>query len=358
MRRTCGTGISRRCTSGRLRRPMAACRVALLATLLPDPGTDEGRRALRRRIGGLIEEKTGADGRMKEETVGGILHWGREDGPELAAFREEIREAFGGRAPWVLDPFAGGGAIPLEAMRLGCEVTASDINPVAWFILTERAALSAVDGDGETAAPGVRGRGPGVPGRAREGARGAEASGYRCFGRRGASRRSSPGICGHGGSGCWIRCARSWRRGIRPMRSSSRCGGRGGGIGRGSSGPLRPDYAAGARAGRRGAGVGRRLERRVRFLLSERRGDPALGGEADGGVPLGADLRVREIPGRAPAAEELGGCARRPGNGSGSRWSCARTGAGWSSESSGTFPRARAVRRRGASTTGNSVRGR
>ena len=35
----------------------------------------------------------------------------------------------------VLDPFAGGGAIPLEAMRLGCEVTAMDINPVAWFIL-------------------------------------------------------------------------------------------------------------------------------------------------------------------------------------------------------------------------------
>jgi adenine-specific DNA methylase len=34
----------------------------------------------------------------------------------------------------VLDPFAGGGAIPLEAMRLGCEVTSADLNPVAWFI--------------------------------------------------------------------------------------------------------------------------------------------------------------------------------------------------------------------------------
>ena len=50
-------------------------------------------------------------------------------------FRDEIRKAYGGRAPRVLDPFAGGGAIPLEAMRLGCEVTAIDINPVAWFIL-------------------------------------------------------------------------------------------------------------------------------------------------------------------------------------------------------------------------------
>ena len=53
----------------------------------------------------------------------------------MICFREEIRKAYGGRAPRVLDPFAGGGAIPLEAMRLGCEVTAIDINPVAWFIL-------------------------------------------------------------------------------------------------------------------------------------------------------------------------------------------------------------------------------
>lgn len=72
---------------------------------------------------------------FKEETEGGILHWGREHGPALEFFREEIKKAYGGRAPRVLDPFAGGGAIPLEAMRLGCEVTAIDINPVAWSIL-------------------------------------------------------------------------------------------------------------------------------------------------------------------------------------------------------------------------------
>lgn len=51
------------------------------------------------------------------------------------SFAKRLKKAYGGRAPRVLDPFAGGGAIPLEAMRLGCEVTASDINPVAWFIL-------------------------------------------------------------------------------------------------------------------------------------------------------------------------------------------------------------------------------
>jgi len=127
------------------RRPLAACRAALIATLLPDPGTPEERRKLCEKIGGKVVQKTEKkkmpDGRVveriKEETVGGILHWKREteNAEDVAWFREEIRKAYGGRAPRVLDPFAGGGAIPLEAMRLGCEVTASDINPVAWFIL-------------------------------------------------------------------------------------------------------------------------------------------------------------------------------------------------------------------------------
>ena len=73
--------------------------------------------------------------RRKRETQGRILHWKRENGQDLDRFRARIRHVYGGRAPRVLDPFAGGGAIPLEAMRLGCAVTAVDINPVAWFIL-------------------------------------------------------------------------------------------------------------------------------------------------------------------------------------------------------------------------------
>ncbi len=123
------------------RRPLAASRAALLATLLPDPGSRDARRRLLERMAGRVVERSDANGGTREETVGGILHWGREqvreDEPEheIAAFRREIREAFGGRAPRVLDPFAGGGAIPLEAMRLGCEAVAADINPVAWFIL-------------------------------------------------------------------------------------------------------------------------------------------------------------------------------------------------------------------------------
>ena len=120
------------------RRPLAACRAMLLATLLPDPGDNEGRQRLGRRLAGRLVPKRikggGEDPELKE-TLGGILHWGRQDGPELARFRAEIKEAFGGREPRVLDPFAGGGAIPLEAMRLGCETFASDLNPVAWFVL-------------------------------------------------------------------------------------------------------------------------------------------------------------------------------------------------------------------------------
>ena len=124
------------------RRPLAACRAALIATLLPDPGNVEERKAMYRRMAGTVvetikpEKKNGRTvEKRKRETQGGILHWGRENGPDLDWFRDKIREAYGGRAPKVLDPFAGGGAIPLEAMRLGCEVTANDLNPVAWFIL-------------------------------------------------------------------------------------------------------------------------------------------------------------------------------------------------------------------------------
>jgi putative DNA methylase len=125
------------------RRPLAASRAALIATLLPDPGDKAKRDELLKRLGGTLrktlKKKKMPNGRVEEieawETEGSVLHWGRESGPELDWFREEIRKAYGGRAPRVLDPFAGGGAIPLEAMRLGCEVIAADINPVAWFIL-------------------------------------------------------------------------------------------------------------------------------------------------------------------------------------------------------------------------------
>src|SRR5690606_11041042 len=52
----------------------------------------------------------------------------------LAEAREEILKSTDGNPPPILDPFAGGGTIPLEAQRLGLEAHASDLNPVAVLI--------------------------------------------------------------------------------------------------------------------------------------------------------------------------------------------------------------------------------
>jgi putative DNA methylase len=99
------------------RRPLAASRTTALAALLPD------------------------DPRRREELlalVRDIAPWevvSNGNAPQIEKARELIREAFGGRAPRVLDCFAGGGSIPLEALRLGCETYALDYNPVAVLIL-------------------------------------------------------------------------------------------------------------------------------------------------------------------------------------------------------------------------------
>ncbi|HUX88799.1 MAG TPA: DUF1156 domain-containing protein, partial [Chloroflexota bacterium] len=98
------------------RRPLAASRAAIAAALLPAGDRESDRDELMK----LLES---------------VTRWGTENGPGIDELRRRIREAHGGRAPRVLDPFAGGGAIPFEGLRLGCDVTAIDYNPVAWFIL-------------------------------------------------------------------------------------------------------------------------------------------------------------------------------------------------------------------------------
>lgn len=125
------------------RRPLAACRAALLASLLPDPSDPAKRSELVNAIGGEVEleqkESEDEDGNLvvEEQPVvkGGVLPWNTENGKLLQDLRAQIRKAHGDEAPRVFDPFAGGGAIPLEAMWLGCTVSASDVNPVAWLLL-------------------------------------------------------------------------------------------------------------------------------------------------------------------------------------------------------------------------------
>lgn len=109
------------------RRPLAACRAVLFAQLVDDPSahpdrfpTDEDQAKERRRLFDLIEKLV-----VWENTTDETL---------LKRAHAEIAACFDGKPPAILDPFAGGGSIPLEAQRLGLEARASDINPVAVLI--------------------------------------------------------------------------------------------------------------------------------------------------------------------------------------------------------------------------------
>jgi putative DNA methylase len=109
------------------RRPLAACRATLLAALLDDPSsdperfpTDEAQEAERERLLHLVER---------------LVAWETAADPELLAeARRELAAHSPGGLPAIVDPFCGGGSIPLEAQRLGLPVVASDLNPVAVLI--------------------------------------------------------------------------------------------------------------------------------------------------------------------------------------------------------------------------------
>ena len=124
------------------RRPLASSRAVLLALLLPDPcdphcpaefkvQATEILTAVRQRPENDTELRTGL-----LWFIGAFANWDMAAHPTyLQVGRSLVRAAHGEEAPLVVDPFAGGGSIPLEALRLGCEAFASDLNPVACLIL-------------------------------------------------------------------------------------------------------------------------------------------------------------------------------------------------------------------------------
>ncbi len=116
------------------RRPLAACRAFIYASLVDDPETEEERAALLKEVADLAswDAVREPDKVVRPREQGGSGLTGAE---LLERARARILACNGGRPPRLLDPFAGGGAIPLEALRLGCEVEASDLNPVAVLIL-------------------------------------------------------------------------------------------------------------------------------------------------------------------------------------------------------------------------------
>ncbi|MGW3946641.1 DUF1156 domain-containing protein [Micrococcus endophyticus] len=109
------------------RRPLAAARAVLFAQLVDDPAsrpeefpTVEAQDAERAHLHELLEK---------------LVVWENSNDEQLLEqARNEIRKSNDGQLPAVLDPFAGGGAIPLEAQRLGLEAHASDLNPLAVLI--------------------------------------------------------------------------------------------------------------------------------------------------------------------------------------------------------------------------------
>jgi putative DNA methylase len=125
------------------RRPLASCRAMLLALLLPDPCDPHCPEDFKAKAREFLRPMPGRLGNSDEDLreallrfIGDFANW---DNAASAAFLEAgrglVKAAHPEETPLVVDPFAGGGSIPLEALRLGCDAFASDLNPVACLIL-------------------------------------------------------------------------------------------------------------------------------------------------------------------------------------------------------------------------------
>ncbi|MBC8392012.1 MAG: DUF1156 domain-containing protein [Deltaproteobacteria bacterium] len=150
------------------RRPLASCRAMLMALLLPDPCDpncpDDFKIAAKdillkkhgRPVGWTSEIKT-SEGLRKVllKFIGDFANWDNSaDKDYLESARNLVKVAHPDEMPLVVDPFAGGGSIPLEALRLNCEAFASDLNPVACLIL--KVMLEDIPRHGPELAEGLR----------------------------------------------------------------------------------------------------------------------------------------------------------------------------------------------------------
>ena len=131
------------------RRPLASSRAVLMALLLPDPCDQhcpgefksqarEILLAMHGRPQGWSKQIESDEG-LRQVTLKFIADFANWDNSAksdyLKVARSLVRAAHPEETPLVVDPFSGGGSIPLEALRLGCEAFASDLNPVACLIL-------------------------------------------------------------------------------------------------------------------------------------------------------------------------------------------------------------------------------
>jgi len=115
----------------------------LLALLLPDPCDPHCPEDFKVKARELLPKVQGNPGpedidlrKALLKFIGDFSNWDLSTNPAyLEVSRGLVKAAHPEETPLVVDPFAGGGSIPLEALRLGCETFASDLNPVACLIL-------------------------------------------------------------------------------------------------------------------------------------------------------------------------------------------------------------------------------
>ena len=123
------------------RRPLATARAVLFSQLVDDPSERYEEFLEAARGAGETDPESAAERAVEAERrrlftlITRMVNWDNiGDEHLMREVREEIRRSTGEEPPAVLDPFAGGGSIPLEAQRLGLEAHASDLNPVAVLI--------------------------------------------------------------------------------------------------------------------------------------------------------------------------------------------------------------------------------
>ena len=131
------------------RRPLASSRAMLLALLLPDPCDphcpEPFKEQARAALLGMPSRPSGWSELVETDDglrwallsfIGDFANWDHAASERhVNTGRALVNAAHPAETPLVVDPFAGGGSIPLEALRLGCETFASDLNPVACLIL-------------------------------------------------------------------------------------------------------------------------------------------------------------------------------------------------------------------------------
>ncbi|WP_257300800.1 DUF1156 domain-containing protein [Haloarchaeobius sp. FL176] len=129
------------------RRPTAATRLAILASILPQDVSDEELLKYlcvgpKENIDGNLSDYVLRKYSTKDNRSGTIEeHFGYEyphrrvpSESEFENLHEQLREHWDGDLPVVLDPTAGGGTIPLEALRYRLPTISNELNPVAWLL--------------------------------------------------------------------------------------------------------------------------------------------------------------------------------------------------------------------------------